>query len=360
MPDRPTRSCSRPRPARSSPARRTRSGCCASRTSCATASAPVARRQGGLDLRLGPHARATTRGTSAARRWPAGSARRASRSSPAAGPGSWRPPTAAPATPACRRSASASSCRTSRAMNDYVDLGAELPLLLHAQGHVRPLRERLRGLPGRLRHARRAVRGRDPAPDGEDPLLPDRARRTRATGTGLVDWLRGSMLADGNIDEPDIDAARGLPTTSERVVEIVEDVEHRRAARGARRRARRALRLGGLEHPLAVAAAEGERSRAPLGLARGRRRGRRRCPGGRGPRPAAARRARAPRCSRVDAARGALERLAVPAAVGSGRGGEVVVDLLQLGVEARLGALEVTGRAMNAADGEDRRGRPGR
>ena len=42
---------------------------------------------------------------------------------------------------------------------------ADLPLLLHAQGHVRPLRERLRGLPRRLRHARRALRGRDAAPD---------------------------------------------------------------------------------------------------------------------------------------------------------------------------------------------------
>ena len=64
-------------------------------------------------------------------------------------------------------------------MNHWVDLGADLPLLLHAQGHVRPLRERVRGLPGRLRHARRAVRGRHAAPDRQDPPLPDRARRAR-------------------------------------------------------------------------------------------------------------------------------------------------------------------------------------
>ncbi len=52
-----------------------------------------------------------------------------------------------------------------------------LPLLLRAQGDVRPLRERVRRLPRRLRHARRAVRGRHAAPDREDPPLPDRAVR---------------------------------------------------------------------------------------------------------------------------------------------------------------------------------------
>ena len=59
---------------------------------------------------------------------------------------------------------------------------ARLPLLLHAQGHVRPLRERVRGLPRRLRDAGRAVRGADAAPDREDPRLPDRARRQRLLG----------------------------------------------------------------------------------------------------------------------------------------------------------------------------------
>ena len=39
---------------------------------------------------------------------------------------------------------------------------AEVPLLLHAQGHVRPLRQLVRGLSRRLRHARRAVRGARP------------------------------------------------------------------------------------------------------------------------------------------------------------------------------------------------------
>ena len=55
-----------------------------------------ARRQGGLDLRLRPHAAATTREYEHARAArAASSARRASRSSPAAAPGSWRRPTAA-------------------------------------------------------------------------------------------------------------------------------------------------------------------------------------------------------------------------------------------------------------------------
>ena len=66
--------------------------------------------------------------------------------------------------------------------------GPQLPLLLHPQGDVRPLRERVRGLPGRVRDARRAVRGRDAAPDGEDPPLPDRPVR-------LVVLARAGRLA---------------------------------------------------------------------------------------------------------------------------------------------------------------------
>ena len=73
-------------------------------------------------------------------------------------------------------------------LNDYVDLGARVPLLLHAQGHVRPLRERLRGLPRRLRHARRAVRGAHADPDRQGPPLPGRAGRAATTGAG---WSTG-------------------------------------------------------------------------------------------------------------------------------------------------------------------------
>ena len=58
----------------------------------------------------------------------------------------------------------------------------ELPLLLHAQGHVRPLRERVRRLPGRVRDAGRAVRGGHAAPDLQDPPLPDGAVRLGVLG----------------------------------------------------------------------------------------------------------------------------------------------------------------------------------
>src|SRR3712207_7791543 len=50
-------------------------------------------------------------------------------------------------------------------------------LLLHAQGPVRALLERVRVLSRRLRDTRRAVRGPDAAPDRQDPGLPGRARR---------------------------------------------------------------------------------------------------------------------------------------------------------------------------------------
>ena len=56
---------------------------------------------------------------------------------------------------------------------------ARVPLLLHAQDHVRPLRQRVRRLPGRLRHDGRALGGAHPDPDREDRRVPGRARRHR-------------------------------------------------------------------------------------------------------------------------------------------------------------------------------------
>ncbi|CAA9496491.1 MAG: FIG01121566: hypothetical protein, partial [uncultured Solirubrobacteraceae bacterium] len=54
--------------------------------------------------------------------------------------------------------------------------GARVPLLLHAQGHVRPLRQRLRRLPRGLRDPRRALRGARAHPDAQGPSLPGAAR----------------------------------------------------------------------------------------------------------------------------------------------------------------------------------------
>ena len=105
------------------------------------------------------------------------------------GPGSWRRRTAARRTPARCRSGSTSSCRSSRALQHVLRHRARVPLLLHAQDHVRPLRERVRGLPRRVRHARRAVRGAHADPDRQDPSVPGRAGRDATTGAG---WSTGS------------------------------------------------------------------------------------------------------------------------------------------------------------------------
>jgi uncharacterized protein (TIGR00730 family) len=50
--------------------------------------------------------------------------------------------------------------------------------------------------------------------------------------SGLVQWLRDSMLADRYIAEPDLEAI-AVCDDLDRVIEIVEDVEHRRPRRAA-------------------------------------------------------------------------------------------------------------------------------
>jgi uncharacterized protein (TIGR00730 family) len=49
---------------------------------------------------------------------------------------------------------------------------------------------------------------------------------------GLIEWLRGSMLGDRYIGAPDLEAI-AVCDDLERVIEIVEDVEHRRPRRAA-------------------------------------------------------------------------------------------------------------------------------
>jgi uncharacterized protein (TIGR00730 family) len=50
--------------------------------------------------------------------------------------------------------------------------------------------------------------------------------------SGLMDWLRGSMLGDAYIGPEDLDALE-VCDDEERVIEIVENVEHRRPRRAA-------------------------------------------------------------------------------------------------------------------------------
>ena len=49
---------------------------------------------------------------------------------------------------------------------------------------------------------------------------------------GLVDWLRDRMLAEGNISPADV-STLAVCDDPDRVLEIVEDVEHRRPRRAA-------------------------------------------------------------------------------------------------------------------------------
>ena len=118
-------------------------------------------------------------------------------------------------------------------MNAYVDLPLTLPLLLHAQGHVRPLRVRLRVPARRLRDARRALRGPTLRQTGKIRSRPVVLVDTDYWG-GLVDWLRDTMLADGKIDAGDVERSR-LTTSDSRAAEAVEPRRPRGLA--ARRRA---------------------------------------------------------------------------------------------------------------------------
>ena len=157
------------------------SACCASRTSCGPGSGRSTTSARRCRSSAPPARRATTRATRPRARWPARSATRL-RDHHRRRPGDHgggeprrarrRRPVGRPRhRPAGRAGAERLGRRR-----------AQLPLLLRAQGDVRPLRERLRRVPRRVRDARRAVRGGDAAPDREDPLLPDRARRPGLLG----------------------------------------------------------------------------------------------------------------------------------------------------------------------------------
>ena len=127
----------------------------------------------------------TTRSTSSPARRPASWARAAWRSSPAAAPGSWRRPTEARGTPA--RSIGLSIELPFEQAATLLRHLPRVPLLLRPQGRVRPLRERVRGLPGRLRDDGRAVEALTLIQTGKITEFP-----VVLVGTdywrGLVDW----------------------------------------------------------------------------------------------------------------------------------------------------------------------------
>ena len=90
-------------------------------------------------------------------------------------------------------------------MNQWVTLGMEFDYFFTRKLMFARVRVRLGGLPGRLRDARRAVRGADAAPDGQGtrsyPVILVGSEDWR----GLRDWLRDTVLAEGRIDAADLE-----------------------------------------------------------------------------------------------------------------------------------------------------------
>ena len=266
-----------------------------------------AHRQGGVDLRLRPHAARPPRYERGARRSRGSSARRASRSSPAAARGSWRPRTAARARPGA----------------PSIGLGIELP---HEQSHERATSTSaltfhyfftrkvmfvryasgVRGLPRRLRDARRAVRGRHAAPDAARSATSRSCWSARTTGAGWSTGCADPCSRERQHRPEDVERARG----GRRPRRGARDRRGGRApAAAAPRRARVDFRAS--QHPLAVAAAEHEPLARPPARSR-RRPGPPRCPGGRCTSTSVSSSGSRAALLGADAARGGLERARAP------------------------------------------------
>ena len=202
-------------------------------------------RAGGDRLRLGPDAGrarpiyelARTIGRS----WP----RRATRSSPAAGPGSWRRPTAAARRAAACRSAATSSCPTSRALNPYVDLGVEFRYFFARKVDVREVRRRVRHPARRLRDARRAVRGADPHPDRQGPALPGDPGGLGLLGRAARLGPRAVLLAGGRRRPRRTSTCCASPTTRTRRGHAHRRVRQRGATTRPRSAAAETQAIGG-------------------------------------------------------------------------------------------------------------------
>ena len=114
-----------------------------------------------------------------------------------------------------------------QAMNEWVDL----PLTFHYFFTRKVMFVRYASafvaLPGRVRHARRAVRGRHAAPDAQDQGLPDRAARLRllAGARRLAAAARCSPAARSSRTTSSACASR---TISARCSPICESADHRR------------------------------------------------------------------------------------------------------------------------------------
>ena len=155
--------------------------------------------------------------------------RRASRSSPVAGRGSWRRPIAALRTPACRRWAR-DRAPHEQGVNPYVDVpltfhyffARKVMFVRYASGFVV-----FPGGFGTLDELFEAATLRQTEKIKHFPIVLYDRRYWR----GLLDWLAETVAAEGKIGPEDVAGCRP-PTIRERVLDLVEAVEHRRPRAG--------------------------------------------------------------------------------------------------------------------------------
>ena len=196
----------RPRPARSS-STRTRGGRCGSCPSSSRASMPwrPSGRRSACSARLGPSR------TTATTRWPASSGRcsrsRATRSSPAAGPGSWRPPTAARRRAAACRSAATSSCRWSRGSTRTSTSGVEFRYFFARKVMFVKYADAFVIFPGgygTLDELFEALTLIQTKKVQDFPVI----LMGTEYWTGMIDWIRASLLEEAAINAADVDLLR--------------------------------------------------------------------------------------------------------------------------------------------------------
>ena len=152
--------------------------------------------------------------------WPGGSASAGSPSSPAAGPGSWRPRTAA------RRGRRACSVGLNIELpfeqdgNAYQDIALDVPLLLHAQADVRAYATAFVVFPG----------GFGTLDELFEALVLIQTRKIRSFPvvmvgvehwSGLMAWMRARLATEAMIAPGDLDLMRCTDDPAE-IVAIVE------------------------------------------------------------------------------------------------------------------------------------------